>query len=525
MRFKQLTILFLFACLNINALPVSDTIIINSDDSGKKISRDLDSLVNSWYIKLAIAGKHEIAGDSAGMEYEDSVYEERLRKIHSIIQLPYNNIIKNHIHVYTIRQREKFSAVLGLKDYYFPLIEDIFDSYGLPTELKYMAVIESALNVNAVSRMGATGMWQFMYSTGKMYGLTINSVIDERRDPVKATHAAARFMKDLYNIYNDWVLVIAAYNCGPGNVNKAIRRSGNKKDYWDIYYRLPRETRGYIPMYIAAAYAVTYYPEHKIKPLELEIPVSTDTIMFNKDIHLSQISAVMGIPLGELKALNPQYRTGLIPGSVKPMALTLPMQRLGDFIDLNDTIRNYKTDIYLTKDVRISDPTRSTYAQVDIKGKTKLYYTVKDGDNLGFVSEWYRVGLSDLRSWNNIYRNTIRIGQRLVVYVDPARAEYFTKINSMSLAEKQTMVGKSIPANQKAYAQTETQIQIQTQTPVQTQTEAEEYITHTVRSGDTIWDIVRSYGDVSTTEVLALNNISDPQKIKIGQKLKIKKKI
>ena len=201
------------------------------------------------------------------LQFPDTVYSNRLSRINSIISLPYNNIIRNHIHVYTIRQRDKFSAVLGLKDYYFPMIEDIFDSYGLPTELKYMAVIESALNPNAVSRMGATGLWQFMYSTGRMYGLTINSVVDDRRDPVKSTHAAARYIKDLYKIYNDWILVIAAYNCGPGNVNKAIRRSGNKKDYWDIYYRLPRETRGYIPMYIAAAYAVNYYKEHNIKPL------------------------------------------------------------------------------------------------------------------------------------------------------------------------------------------------------------------------------------------------------------------
>ena len=209
------------------------------------------------------------------------------------------------------------------------MIENIFDSYGLPAEFKYLAIIESALNPNAVNRhSGATGMWQFMYSTGRLYGLTINSVIDERKDPIKSTHAAARFIRDLYNIYNDWVLVIAAYDCGPGNVNKAIRRSGNKKDYWDIYYRLPRETRGYIPQYVAAAYAVTYYAEHNLKPLPVNIPVSTDTIMVNKDIHLTQISEVMGIPLEELRALNPQYKTGLVPGSSRPMALTLPMNHL-----------------------------------------------------------------------------------------------------------------------------------------------------------------------------------------------------
>ena len=339
MRFTVLLTTILFAVLNANASSISDTIIIKSDNDADRITRDLDSLVSTWYVKMAfnnIPGEYH--GDTIGLQYPDSVYINRLSKINSIISLRYNNIIRNHIQVYTVKQRDKFSAVLGLKDYYFPMIEDVFDSYGLPAELKYMAVIESALNPNAVSRMGAAGLWQFVYSTGRFYGLTINSVVDERRDPLKSTHAAARYIKDLYSIYHDWILVIAAYNCGPGNVNKAIKRSGNKKDYWEIYYRLPRETRGYIPQYVAAAYAVNYYAEHNIQPLPLNIPVATDTIMVNKDIHLTQISEVMGIPLGELRALNPQYRTGLIPGSSKPMALTLPMNHLGDFIDLNDTI-------------------------------------------------------------------------------------------------------------------------------------------------------------------------------------------
>jgi membrane-bound lytic murein transglycosylase D len=271
MRFTFLLTTVFLAILNVNASSIADTIIIRSDVNSEKISVDLDSLINTWYVRMALRNNPRIfSNDTVGIEYADSVYRNRIAKINSIVHLQYNSIIRNHIHVYTIRQREKFSAVLGLSDYYFPMIEDIFDSYGLPTELKYMAVIESALNPNAVNRRsGATGLWQFMYSTGRMYGLTINSLVDERRDPVRATHAAAKFIKDLYNIYNDWMLVIAAYNCGPGNVNKAIRRSDNKKDYWGIYYRLPRETRGYIPQYIAAAYAVNYYAEHNIRPLPL----------------------------------------------------------------------------------------------------------------------------------------------------------------------------------------------------------------------------------------------------------------
>ncbi|TAL69582.1 MAG: LysM peptidoglycan-binding domain-containing protein [Bacteroidetes bacterium] len=513
MRFTAILITIFFAVLNARASSESDTIIIKSDNSTERVTRDLDSLLNTWYVKMAmINNPEELLGDTAIVQYSDTVYSNRLSKINSIISLRYNNIIRNHIHVYTIKQRDKFSAVLGLKDYYFPMIEDIFDSYGLPAELKYMAVIESALNPNAVSRMGATGLWQFMYSTGRMYGLTINSVVDERRDPIKSTHAAARYIKDLYNIYNDWILVIAAYNCGPGNVNKAIRRSGNKKDYWEIYYRLPRETRGYIPQYVAATYAINYYPDHNIKPLTLNIPVATDTIIVNKDIHLTQISEVLGIPLGELRALNPQYRTGFVPGSSKPLSLTLPMNHLGDFIDLNDTIRGYKSDVYLNKSNRIADPSRSSYLPADLKGKTKLYYTVQDGDNLGFISEWYRVGLSDLRYWNNIYRNTIRVGQKLVIYVDPAKAEYFSNFSSMSFADKQATLGKTVTINS------------QPVTATASVESDEEFVTYTVQYGDTIWDIVKMFDDVTTSQVLGLNNISDPGKIQVGQKLKIKKK-
>jgi membrane-bound lytic murein transglycosylase D len=514
MRKILLLFVFMLAIFKPAASSGYDTIIIKSDDSAGRISRDLDSLLSSWYVKLAVQNMPaEFAGDTTVLVYPDSVYINRLSKINSIIQLPYNNIIRNHIHVYTVRQREKFCAVLGLMDYYFPMFEDIFDSYGLPAELKYMAVIESALNPNAVSRVGATGLWQFMYSTGRMYGLTTNSVVDERRDPLKSTHAAAKYIRDLYKVYNDWILVIAAYNCGPGNVNKAIRRSGNKKDYWEIYYRLPRETRGYIPQYIAAVYGINYYREHNLIPLPLNIPVAIDTIMVNKDVHLAQISEVMGIPYGELRALNPQYRTGLVPGSSKPFSLTLPMTHLGDFIDLNDTIRRYKPDVYLNKSTQIADPTRSSYLPADPKGKTKLIYTVQEGDNLGFISEWYRVGLSDLRYWNNINRNTIRIGQKLVVYVDPARSEYFSKISTMTFAEKQQMVGKTVPVNSGPTLASGNSFE----------TEGE-YVVHTVRNGDTIWDIVKMYDNVTSTQVLSLNNISDPGKIQVGQKLKIKKK-
>lgn len=513
-RVITLIIFFLLATNIAGAFNESDTIIIKYDIDSEKISTDLDSLVNDWYVKRALETNPWVLNDdTTGIQYSDSIYIKRIARINSVVKLNYNNIIRNHIHVYTIKKRPQFKVMLGLKDYYFPMIEDVFDYYGLPAELKYMAVIESALNPNAVNRRsGATGMWQFMYSTGRSYGLTINSIVDERRDPVKATHAAARYIRDLYGIYKDWMLVIAAYNCGPGNVNKAIRRSGNRKDYWEIYYRLPRETRGYIPQFIAAAYAINYYADHNIQPIPVNFPLATDTIMLDNDVHLNQISEVLGISHGELRALNPQYRTGLVPGSTKPSSLTLPLNHLGDFIDLNDTIRSYKPEVYLDRATLIADPSRSTFVPPDVKGKTKLLYTVKEGDNLGFISEWYRVGLSDIRYWNNIYRNTIRIGQQIVVYVDPANAENYSKINSMSFAEKQRSIGKSAAPV----------LQLAQITPAGPDSD---YITHIVRNGDTIWDIVKMYGNVTMTEVLTLNNITDPQKIKVGQVLKIKKRV
>jgi membrane-bound lytic murein transglycosylase D len=508
---KAFFLILLFVSFFGKVFAENDTIILKSDDTIDRISMDLDSLANDWYVRLTLNGNVQSeVNDSAIIEFPDSIYEDRISRINSVVFLPYNKIIRNHIHVYTGKQQDKFRIILGLQNYYFPMIEDIFESYGIPAELKYMAVIESALNPNAVSRMGATGLWQFMYSTGRMYGLTVNSIIDERRDPVKATYAAARYLKDLFGIYNDWMLAIAAYNCGPGNVNKAIARSGNKKDYWGIYNRLPRETRGYIPQYVAATYAMTYYKDHNIKPIYVDMPFATDTVMINKDMHLAQISEVLNIPLGELKSLNPQYRTGMIPGKSKPMSLTLPITNLGHFIELHDTIVGYKSDVYLSNASRVVNPSTSTYQTPDVKGKTKLIYIVQSGDNLGYISEWYKIGLSSLRSWNNIYGNTIREGQKLVIYVDPSTSDYYSKVTEMSFAQKQAMIGKPATVNQP---------EIITQVGADT-----EYIYYTVRNGDTLWDIVKKFENVTEKEILSINSIKDASKLQVGQQIKIKRK-
>jgi len=509
---RGLIIIVAFLLIPALAGATNDTIIIKNDRSHELIEANLDSLVSNWYLSRLMEERQVLYMDSDTplVSFPDSVYRERLKAIHSVVNLPYNSIVRNHIHVYTDRKRDKFEIMLGMREYYFPIIEDIFDYYGLPVELKYMAVIESALNPNAVSRVGATGMWQFMYSTGRQYGLTINSVIDERRDPVKATHAAARYLKDLYRVYKDWGLVIAAYNCGPGNVNKAIRRSGNRKDYWEIYYRLPRETRGYLPAYIAATYAMTYHKEHNIRPQEVSFPLATDTVMVTRDIHLSQVAEVLSIPYAELRTLNPHYRAGLVPGSGRAMSLTLPIINVGSFISLQDSIASYRAEHYLKPQTKTASPTRSTYIPPDIKGKSKLIYVVKEGDNLGYIASWYNVGLSSIRYWNNIYRNTIRIGQKINVFVDPSKEDYYTEVNKLSFEEKQKRIGKAISVKAKP----------DTSVPELNGN----FVYHTVRSGDTVWDIAKKHDGVSVSEILSLNGLSSSARLKVGQRLKIRKK-
>ena len=260
---------------------------------------------------------------------------------------------------------------------------------------------------------------------------------------------------------------------------------------------------------------MNYYREHNITPVQIDLPLAIDTVMVTQDIHLEQIAAVLDLPMEELKALNPQYRTGLVPGKTRPSSITLPVDRLGEFIDMTDTITGYRKDQYLTRVNQTSASTQSTYTAPDVNGKTKLIYVVKDGDNLGFISEWYNVGLSELRYWNNIYRNTIRVGQKLSIYVDPGKAEYYSKINTMSFADKQKRAGNTAVSVPAASAPEKLQV---------TASADSDYEFYTVRTGDTIWDIAKMFDGVSATDILKLNNISDASRIQVGQRLRIRKK-
>lgn len=479
---------------------------------------NLDSLLGLWYVKES-PGPADMdttclpETDTLFVDYPDSVYIARLDSLPFIIEMSYNRIVKNFIDVYTRKRRERVRIMLSLSEYYFPMFEEIFDRWNIPHELKYMAVIESALNPRAVSRAGATGMWQFMYYTGKRYGLKVNSLVDERRDPLQAAEAAAEFMSDLYRMYKDWTLVIAAYNCGPGNVNKAIRRSGGKRNYWDIYYYLPRETRGYMPAFIAAAYTFNYHNEHNIKPVPVDFALQNDTVHIREKLHLKQVSEVLGIPLQQIRDLNPHYKYDIIPGDGNNYVLRLPLEYTMSFIDLEDSVYNWKDSVFFNNESLTVNPTAKNYSLPEMSSDryTKLIYTVKPGDNLGYISMWYDVRVSNIRYWNNIRSNVIRSGQKLAIYVPNGKASSYKDINSLSFNEKQKRIGKDVGTPAKT-----SEIVYHPDT---------EFVTYKVKTGDTLWDIAKLFPGVSDGDIIQLNGMSNGDRIKPGQILRIKPKI
>ena len=289
--------------------------------------------------------------------YEPDVYKERLSRLPTIIEMPYNSIVQAFIDRYTGDLRRSVAYMLGAQNFYMPVFEEALDAYGLPLELKYLPVIESALNPKIRSKAGAVGLWQFMMSTAKRYNLTINSLVDERRDIVKSSYAAAHYLSDLYKIYKDWNIVIAAYNCGTDKINKAIRRSHGERDYWRIYPRLPQETRGYVPAFIAANYVMNYYCDHNICPLSSDLPAKTDTVMVDRDIHFEQIAHVLNISIDELEDLNPQYRRDLVNGHSELSSLRLPASLISQFIDMEDSIYAFNAKDYKPKrsEVEVND--------------------------------------------------------------------------------------------------------------------------------------------------------------------------
>jgi len=493
-------------------------------------SEKFDSLMNDWYIRNAynidssvnsITTGHSVTFcdevnqiESPIQSLSDSIYIQRLSSINSFIDLSYNESVKKMIEFYSVRIRSKVEVMLGLANYYFPMFEEIFDKYQIPTELKYMAIIESALNAKALSRVGASGLWQFMYGTGKNYGLEVNSYIDERRDPLKATEAAARYLNDLYKIYNDWHLVIAAYNCGPGNINKAIARSGGKRDYWSVYYRLPRETRGYVPAFISAAYIMNYYRYHNLTPRIPAFQITSDTIIVSDYLHLKQVAEGLSIDVEILRELNPMFKKDIIPAkNGKTYPLVLPTEYVAKFIENEKEIFALNREAFfpnnkIKEPEKITGTTSSTAYVPDTKGKTKVQYTVKTGEVIGQIAGYFNTKVADIKYWNNIRGNLIRVDQKLTIYVPNDMVEDCKDIENMSYNEKQRLLGKTIAQP------------IIVKDPLSDPT----YVYHVVKNGDNLWEIAKKYPGVTAEEIKSLNNITNTRGLYIGQKLKIMKK-
>ena len=384
---------------------------------------ELDSLLNLYMSKNYLDEDNDCRMKDVNPVFEKEVFLERLKRIPSIIEMPYNEVVQKFIDRYSGRLRHSVSYMLGASNFYMPIFEEALETYGLPLELKYLPVIESALNPKAVSRVGATGLWQFMLATGKRYGLEVNSLVDERRDPIKASYAAANYLSDLYKVFGDWNLVIAAYNCGPDQINKAIHRSKGSKDYWQIYPYLPKETRGYVPAFIAANYIMTYYCEHNICPMTTRLPAKTDTVMVGRNVHLEQIASVCNIDIEQLRTLNPAYRRDIVPGATKLSAVRLPQTEVGKFIDLEDSIYAYNAEVLFSKrtTVEVNDdvPTytrKSSSKRSRKKARSRgRSVTVKSGQTLSEIAKRNGTTVAKLKRLNGIKGSNIRAGKKLRV--------------------------------------------------------------------------------------------------------------
>jgi len=413
------------AQVEVDADPVDQDEIIVTDEQGNKeevefpeaMTYNLDSLMNQYMSKTYLMVDNDCQTTDVNPEYSVDEYIDRLQRMPTIMEMPYNEVVRSCIDRYTVRLRRSVSYMLGAANFYMPIFEEALDTYQLPLELKYLPVIESALNPVAVSRVGATGLWQFMLPTGKAYGLNVNSLVDDRRDPLKASYAAARYLRDLYNLFGDWNLVIAAYNCGPENINKAIRRAGGERDYWKIYPYLPKETRGYVPAFIAANYVMTYYCEHNICPLRTQLPVKTDTVVVHENLSFEQIANVCGLDIDMIRSLNPAYRRDIVPGASSPSVLRLPVGDMPRFIDLQDSIIATQQPLKRAQ-VEITEPNIGKTKKGTKGGKNAAgakWVTVRRGDTLSSIARRNHTTVNAIKRLNGLRGNNIRAGQKLRV--------------------------------------------------------------------------------------------------------------
>ena len=443
----------------------------------------LDSLLNARYKEYYSLSKPHRQASKRELESKDQLYRDRLAQMESAIPLTYNPAVREAIDLYVNRRSNLMSLMLSRATYYFPIIEEELDRQGLPLELKYLAIVESALNPTAVSRMGATGFWQFMLRTGKIYGLTINSVVDERMDPRKSTRAMCEYFKDMYALYGDWMLAIAAYNCGPGNINKAIRRSGGKRDFWEIFPYLPRETRSYVPFFIAAFYSMEYYREHDIRPSAIHIPIATDTVHLARRCTTRELAEITSVSLDTIELLNPMYKKGIIPGNQQSQVIVLPAQAAIDFASNKEKYfaSHHKSE------AKEKDSAPDIDEKQTVDSEREVTYRVRRGDSLGSIARRYHVTTAQIKAWNGLRSNTIHPGQKLVIRTG-AKA-------SVSAAKSGTASKKSNTRQQSARY-------------------------YTVKKGDTLSGIASKYRGVTVSQIKRANNLRS-NNIRPGQRLVI----
>lgn len=412
-------------------------------DLPEAMTSEIDSLLHLYNTKTYLKRDADCNLPNVNKTYEPDVYKDRLRRLPTIMEMPYNNVVQKFIDRYSNELRNAVGIMLGASNFYMPIFEQALETYSLPLELKYLPVIESGLNPKAVSRVGATGLWQFMLATAKNYGLEINSLLDERCDPIKSSYAAANYLSDLYRIFGDWNLVIAAYNCGPDKLTQAIHRAGGSKDYWKIYPYLPRETRGYVPAFIAANYIMNYYCEHNICPMTTDLPAKTDTILVNRDVHFKQIAQVLNMDEELVRSLNPQYRKDIVIGYTKPSTLRLPVDKINSFIDQEDSVYAYNADVLLTKRSEVevaqevpsyssgrtsASSSRKSYSRSKSKRSRRKSsrssrrrrsssktVTVRGGDTLSEIAARNNTTVKKLKQLNGLKGNNIRKGKKIRV--------------------------------------------------------------------------------------------------------------
>lgn len=531
---------------------LNDTAIADNLIEKSSVIAMLDSLVNIKFFSNDV-----FTTDSSKLNvyhyapeevprFSDSIYEARIAYLNgqTPFELTYNTTVKNFIELYAVKKRKLTSRLLGLSEVYFPMMEEILDQYDLPLELKYLAVVESALNPRAGSRAGAKGLWQFMYRTGKVYGLKVTSYIDDRYDPYKSTIAACQHLSDLHDIYQDWSLALAAYNSGAGNVNKAIRRAGGVKSYWAVWPFLPRETRGYVPAFIAVNYIMNFSAEHNLYPLDPGILYDgIDTVHINDVLSFDQISEYLHLPMEDIEFLNPSFKMGIIPASKKETyVLRLPRDVAGEFVSNEKEIFNYKTKKGIEREKLL--------AQIE-KAKQREIHYVRSGETLGHIARRYHTSVSNLKSWNHLRGTTIYPGQKLIVYANPNTKKYRSSASTSikRSGEKSYHIvksGENLGLIAKKYRCTTTDLKqwnnLKSSTiypkqklivykpagnnetiteTVKTKNGTVKYVYHIVKRGDTLWDIAKQYDGVTVNQIKRLNHITNSKRLKPGQKLKV----